>query len=52
MTCPYCAGFGMRKCQDCRAGLTCTRTPGHDGEHYTTPSLIDHDGQEDMNGPA
>lgn len=24
----------------------------YDGEHYTTPSLIGHDDQEDTNGPA
>lgn len=56
MTCPYCAGFGMRKCQDCRAGLTCTRTPGHDGEHVSCDALGIHarhiwndhdDGKED-----
>ena len=32
--------------------LTDDHDTEYDGEHYTTQSLIGHDDQEDMNGPA
>ena len=40
--CPYCVAFGMRKCQDCRDGLTCTRAPGHDGDHVSCDVIGSH----------
>ena len=37
----------------CAVGtLTDDHDTEYDGGHYITPSLIDHDDQEDMNGPA
>ena len=32
--------------------LTDDHDTEYDGGHYITPSLIDHDDQEDMHGPA
>ena len=32
--------------------LQCPHDTEYDGDTYTTPSLIGHDDQEDMNGPA
>ena len=32
--------------------LTDDHDTEYDGDTYTTPSLIGHDDQEDMNGPA
>ena len=40
--CPFCVGFGMRKCQACRSGVTCTRAPGHVGEHVSCDVLGGH----------
>ena len=40
--CPYCAGFGLPKCQARAADLACTRAPGHDNDHVSCDVLGIH----------